>query len=188
MIKLAIVHFPKELRLDVANMQKTRTFATTAPYASATDNLPKEYTLSFIDLILPPEKEQEFLQLVRRHQQTENGFHAANQLNVDQPATKLKDKTYFVGQGKALRGLGLMSSYIYNLSSNYADDSKIQNLTHRETIIMVLLCQGFLDKEIAARLHISTNTVKNHTKHIYNKLEAKNRIEALRIFLSVYLK
>ena len=190
MIKLSIIHFPKGIRLDESSKHRAHTFATKPPYASSATNLPKAYTVSFINLSLTPEQEQEFLQLVRQHQQMENGFNTANRLNMghNATATKLTYKTAYKEQGKALRGLRLMSSYIYNLSSTKHYVSKIQILTSRETDVTGLLCQGLLDKEIADLLHISINTVRNHLKNIYTKLGTKNRSETLGILLSVYLK
>lgn len=53
-----------------------------------------------------------------------------------------------------------------------------QQLTKRETEILSLVAQGLGNKEIAARLHISENTVKTHVRHILEKLSLSNRAEA----------
>ena len=53
-------------------------------------------------------------------------------------------------------------------------------LTARETQLLQLLAQGFIYKEIASKLGISTHTVHGHVKKIYGKLHAVNRSEALR--------
>lgn len=52
-------------------------------------------------------------------------------------------------------------------------------LTARETEILENLSTGLLYKEIAARLFISEGTVKQHVNHIYQKLQAQNRTEAI---------
>lgn len=57
-------------------------------------------------------------------------------------------------------------------------------LTCREIEIMEKLSQGLLLKEIASELGLCTNTVKNHLKNIYPKLGAKNRSEAIIVFLN----
>lgn len=54
-----------------------------------------------------------------------------------------------------------------------------KQLTNREREILLLIRQGFLSKEIAAKLDISIYTVNNHRKNILSKLEANNIIEAL---------
>lgn len=54
-----------------------------------------------------------------------------------------------------------------------------QILTQREKLILKLVGKGCSNKQIANRLCISIETVKNHLKNIYRKLEVCNRIEAL---------
>lgn len=56
-------------------------------------------------------------------------------------------------------------------------------LTPRESEIMKSLCQGLLNKEIATNLYISEGTVKQHIHHIYQKLQVRNRTEAILAFL-----
>lgn len=53
-------------------------------------------------------------------------------------------------------------------------------LTRREKMILKMVSKGCTNKQIAEKLFISTNTVKNHLKNIFKKLGACNRIEALR--------
>lgn len=52
-------------------------------------------------------------------------------------------------------------------------------LSKREKEIMELLAKGFLYKEIADKLSISTGTVRQHIHNIYEKLHVQNRTEAL---------
>ncbi len=60
-------------------------------------------------------------------------------------------------------------------------------LTGRELEILLLIGQGCLSKEIAARLNVSKFTVDNHRKNILAKLEADNAIEAVNIARSAGL-
>lgn len=53
-----------------------------------------------------------------------------------------------------------------------------QRLTNREEEILGLVATGMGNKEIAATLHISENTVKTHIRHILEKLNLSNRAEA----------
>jgi len=55
-----------------------------------------------------------------------------------------------------------------------------RKLTRREKEIIQLLSLGLQQKEIAAQLFISPQTVKTHVKNTYEKLAANNKIEALR--------
>ena len=52
-------------------------------------------------------------------------------------------------------------------------------LSERETEILELLSQGLSNRLIAERLFISPFTVKRHVENIYQKLQARNRIEML---------
>jgi len=52
-------------------------------------------------------------------------------------------------------------------------------LTNRELEVLSLMNQGLSNKEIAAKLVISYNTIKNHAKSIYKKLNVSGRKHAL---------
>ncbi|MBI5213458.1 MAG: response regulator transcription factor [Nitrospirae bacterium] len=52
-------------------------------------------------------------------------------------------------------------------------------LSHREKEIVKLVEKGLSYKEISKKLNISPHTVHTHIKNIYEKLQAKNRQEAL---------
>ncbi len=52
-------------------------------------------------------------------------------------------------------------------------------LTTREEEILDQLAQGYVTKEIADRLGISSATVRFHLKHIYDKLHVRSRVEAV---------
>ena len=52
-------------------------------------------------------------------------------------------------------------------------------LTSRERQILALLADGLGNKQIAARLGISTNTVKTHLELLFEKLNVSTRAEAV---------
>jgi DNA-binding NarL/FixJ family response regulator len=52
-------------------------------------------------------------------------------------------------------------------------------LTSREREILDLIAQGRTNAEIAARLFVSPNTVRNHISHIFAKLQVADRAEAI---------
>jgi DNA-binding NarL/FixJ family response regulator len=52
-------------------------------------------------------------------------------------------------------------------------------LTPRERQVLGLLAGGDTNREIAAHLHLSTHTVKEHTSGLYRKLGVRNRAEAV---------
>lgn len=58
-------------------------------------------------------------------------------------------------------------------------------LTPREVQILGLVSEGLTNKEIAARLHVATQTVKNHMHNILDKLKLKHRLEAVQYAMEV---
>ncbi|MBN1639857.1 MAG: response regulator [Anaerolineae bacterium] len=56
--------------------------------------------------------------------------------------------------------------------------SELVRLTERERKVLELVAQGMTNKEIAAALVITTNTVKRHLKAIFDKLEVHTRAAA----------
>ncbi|TCP28738.1 LuxR family two component transcriptional regulator [Scopulibacillus darangshiensis] len=54
-------------------------------------------------------------------------------------------------------------------------------LTDREREILHLIASGKTAKEISTHLFLSPGTVRNYTSDIFNKLNVKNRIEAISI-------
>ncbi|MBS1937744.1 MAG: response regulator transcription factor [Bacteroidetes bacterium] len=53
-------------------------------------------------------------------------------------------------------------------------------LTEREKGVLDQLANGLMYKEIAAKAGISTETVRKHVRNIYEKLQVKSRMEAVR--------
>lgn len=60
-------------------------------------------------------------------------------------------------------------------------------LSEREYEVLGLIAAGQPNGEIAARLNISLSTVKTHLKHIFAKLNARNRTEAVAIARDIAL-
>ena len=55
----------------------------------------------------------------------------------------------------------------------------VEQLTHREYLVLSLLPTRLSNSEIAEQLEVSLNTVKTHLKHIYRKLDVPGRREAV---------
>ncbi|HZI91538.1 MAG TPA: response regulator transcription factor [Thermoleophilaceae bacterium] len=58
-------------------------------------------------------------------------------------------------------------------------DTSAAPLTDREREVLGLMASGATNREIAAQLHLSRHTVKEHTSALYRKLDVRNRAEAV---------
>ncbi len=54
-------------------------------------------------------------------------------------------------------------------------------ITPRELEILALIAEGLSNREIAARLFVSENTVKTHSSRLFEKLDARRRTQAVQI-------
>ena len=57
------------------------------------------------------------------------------------------------------------------------------NLTPKEKVVITLIAEGYADKEIALRMKISPRTVQAHYNNLRLKLNARNRSNAIAIYL-----
>ena len=54
-------------------------------------------------------------------------------------------------------------------------------ITPREHEILTLIAQGLSNREIAQKLSVSENTVKSHSRRLFDKLNARRRTQAVQI-------
>jgi len=59
------------------------------------------------------------------------------------------------------------------------DLEALNKFSPREQEVLLLLSNGYTNKEIAKSLELSPNTVKTHLSKIYEKLDVSNRTEAV---------
>ena len=74
--------------------------------------------------------------------------------------------------GIATKVLKLFKQYIPQKNNAYS-------LTKREQEILHLLTQGFENRYIADKLFISIQTLRNHIRHIYEKLQVHSKTQAV---------
>lgn len=60
----------------------------------------------------------------------------------------------------------------------------IETLSRKERAILDALAEGLTNKQLSARLEISTNTVKFHLSNIFDKLSVTNRAQAIAHYYS----
>lgn len=63
--------------------------------------------------------------------------------------------------------------------SSFIPHPLIEPLTAREREVLRLIAEGLSNQELAARLHLSPQTVKVHTRNIYSKLGVASRTQAV---------
>lgn len=59
--------------------------------------------------------------------------------------------------------------------------TELPTLSDRETDVLKLVAQGYVNKEIANRLGIGTATVSTHIKNLYRKLAVHTRVQVVRV-------
>jgi DNA-binding NarL/FixJ family response regulator len=85
--------------------------------------------------------------------------------------------------GEAVDGSLLAYERVRSFRPSPAAGSFRLSLTARETEVLQMVADGFLNKQIAQRLYISTETVKTCINNIRFKLDATNRTHAASIGL-----
>lgn len=80
-----------------------------------------------------------------------------------------------VAAGEAILPPSLTARVLDELASPTPAESK---LTARELEVLALIAQGLGNKEIAAALYVSENTIKTHVRHILERLDLRSRAEA----------
>ncbi len=73
----------------------------------------------------------------------------------------------------------ILEEFALSTSGGSPSPSPLVGLTSREIEVMQELADGITNQEIATRLFISENTVKNHIHNILEKLNLHNRREAI---------
>jgi two-component system, NarL family, response regulator LiaR len=73
------------------------------------------------------------------------------------------------------RGAGAASPFAPNTAQQQS-----LGITAREFEILTLIARGLTNREIAARLFVSENTVKTHCSRVFDKLGAARRTQAVR--------
>lgn len=101
-------------------------------------------------------------------------------LKKTQPAKLLE------GINELIQGGAPMSSQIaskvvavFQKKAKTPQSSTLEVLSKRENEILEMLSTGLLYKEISDKLSITTETVRKHVYHIYEKLHVTNRVEAV---------
>lgn len=105
-------------------------------------------------------------------------------LKKTQPTKLLEGITELI-QGGAPMSSQIASKVVAAFQKNAISASPVETgvplemLSRRENEILEMLSTGLLYKEISDKLFITTETVRKHVYHIYEKLHVTNRVEAV---------
>lgn len=80
-------------------------------------------------------------------------------------------------------GAALEADVAAKLLESMSEDKREDVLSACEVEVLRLLVAGASSKLIASRLNLSENTVKSHLSHIFDKLNAQSRAEAVSVAL-----
>jgi DNA-binding NarL/FixJ family response regulator len=99
----------------------------------------------------------------------------------DDPPEQLIAAIHTVAGGDALLSPAVTKRVIEQFSRipRPTRPSGLDELTERERDILTLIAQGLSNSEIGERLHISETTVKTHVTHVLQKLNLRDRVQAV---------
>jgi DNA-binding NarL/FixJ family response regulator len=84
-----------------------------------------------------------------------------------------------VHEGKSALDPSVTKKLMSNLFKRSEKDVSVEPLTDRELDVLRLAAKGYTNKSIGVQLNISDRTVQGHLAHIFAKLQATSRTEAV---------
>jgi DNA-binding NarL/FixJ family response regulator len=99
----------------------------------------------------------------------------------DDPPEQLLAAIRIVASGEALLSPAITKRVIENFTriSHPAPPKELADLTDRELDVLRLIARGLSNAEIGQELYISDTTVKTHITHILQKLNLRDRVQAV---------
>jgi DNA-binding NarL/FixJ family response regulator len=99
----------------------------------------------------------------------------------DDPAEQLLAAIRIVAGGEALLSPAITRRVIERFARlpQPAPRKELQDLTERELDVLRLIARGLSNAEIGQELYISDTTVKTHITHILQKLDLRDRVQAV---------
>ncbi len=74
---------------------------------------------------------------------------------------------------------------VYESDTSAIEQWSQYGITPREKEIILEICSGKTNQQIADKLFITLQTVKDHTSNIYRKVEVKNRVQLTQLFTNI---
>ena len=106
---------------------------------------------------------------------------ASGYLVKDCSTDEIADAIRMAAGGETALSPQLASTMLHELRQidRPQDDEAERVITRREEEVLQLIADGCSTPEVAAQLYISQKTVKNHLASIYQKLDARDRTQAV---------
>ncbi len=106
---------------------------------------------------------------------------ASGFLLKDAPADEIVRAVRVAASGDALLAPSITRRLIERFSGQTAQGvtSQLRWLTEREREVLLLMARGLNNSEIATRLFLGETTVKTHVAHVLDKLELRDRVQAV---------
>lgn len=199
-IKICIVEDLKEVRDGMTSLltldERFEVLATFADAEKAADELPAwQPDIIIMDINLPGMNGIECIKKVKLqcpasqfimftiYEDDEKVFEAltagaSGYLLKKTPLGKITDSLLELHSGGSPMSTQIARKVISRLQ-NDKPSAEIKVLSPRENEVLQLLAKGLLYKEIADKLLIATDTVRQHIHRIYEKLHVQNRTEAI---------
>lgn len=199
-IKICIVEDLKEVRDGMTSLltldERFEVLATFPDAEKAADELPAwQPDIIIMDINLPGMNGIECIKKVKTlcpksqfimftiYEDDEKVFEAltagaSGYLLKKTPLGKITDSLMELYSGGSPMSTQIARKVISRLQNNIPSE-EIKVLSPRENEVLHLLAKGLLYKEIADKLSIATDTVRQHIHRIYEKLHVQNRTEAI---------
>lgn len=105
---------------------------------------------------------------------------ASGYLLKDTPRQKIVEAIRGTMDGKSFLDPAVAGKLMNQIASNQKQPASVlaEKLTERELDVLRLLAKGFNNSDIAAQLHLSEGTVRNHVSAILEKLGVSDRTQA----------
>jgi len=105
---------------------------------------------------------------------------ASGYLLKDTPRQKIVEAIRGTMDGKSFLDPSVAGKLMNQVASNQTQPASVlaERLTERELDVLRLIAKGFNNSDIAAQLHLSEGTVRNHVSAILEKLNVSDRTQA----------
>jgi DNA-binding NarL/FixJ family response regulator len=104
---------------------------------------------------------------------------ARGYLTKDASADDIRAAILAVHRGEAALDPSVQHHVVSALSAPAAPAALPDGLTPREAEVLALIAEGLSNDEIAGRLIVSPATVKSHINHLFAKIDARDRAQAV---------